>query len=183
MRRLAHALVKDAATADDVAQDAWLATAGKTPAHDQVRPWLSRVVRNVVRMRARSTRRRAGYEAAIDVGESVPRSDDVVARMEAHQLLAAEVLALDEPYRSTIVSLTREVDSFSAPARGAAPYLAIAQRILERIRDTRAAKAASTARQGQLTFLVLLVLLGKRASEIDGEAAPHVRRFAKLMGS
>ncbi len=56
----------------------------------------------------------------------------------------------------------------------------IAQRILERVRAIRAAKAASTAGQGQLTFLVLL---GKRAGESDGAAAPHVRRFAKLMGS
>ena len=103
MRRLAQALLKDAAIADDVAQDAWLAAAGKAPVDRPVRPWLSRVVRNVVRMRARSARRRAAYEAAVDLGADVPQPDAIVARIEAQRLLAGEVLALDEPYRSTVL--------------------------------------------------------------------------------
>ncbi|MEO8706405.1 MAG: sigma-70 family RNA polymerase sigma factor [Kofleriaceae bacterium] len=103
IRRLAHALVNDAATADDVAQDAWLAAAGKAPEDRPLRPWLARVVLNVVRMRARSASRRTSYERQVAAGEAVEGADAIIARVETQRLVAGEVLALAEPYRSTLL--------------------------------------------------------------------------------
>lgn len=103
IRRLAYALVKDASTADDVAQDTILAAAGKVPADRPLRPWLSRVVLNLVRMRARTDRRRASHEAAAPASEPVPTADELVDRVELQRAIVDEVLALDEPYRSTVL--------------------------------------------------------------------------------
>lgn len=103
IRRLAQALVKDAAAADDVTQEAWLAIAGKAPQDRPLRPWLSRVVLNVVRMRARSAKRRADHEARVEIGEATQGADEMIARVETQRLLADAVLALAEPYRSTVL--------------------------------------------------------------------------------
>jgi len=103
VRRLARALVKDAAVANDVAQDAWL-LAMQHPVADvrPRRPWLRRVVLNVVRMRLRTTSRRDAWEAAIESSD-VATPAELVERVELQRAVADEVLALTEPYRSTVL--------------------------------------------------------------------------------
>ncbi|MFT3698061.1 MAG: sigma-70 family RNA polymerase sigma factor [Kofleriaceae bacterium] len=104
VRRLARSLVHDEAAADDIAHDAYLAARDKLPADDRpLRPWLHRVVLNVVRMRHRSSTRRGARELATAADDRVPTADDLVERMETQRALADAVLALVEPYRSTIL--------------------------------------------------------------------------------
>jgi RNA polymerase sigma-70 factor (ECF subfamily) len=103
IRRLAMALVKDASAADDVAQDTFIAAAGHVPDDRPLRPWLSRVVLNVVRMRGRSAKRREAREAATAVPDSVPTATELIDRVELQRMVAGEVLALAEPYRSTVL--------------------------------------------------------------------------------
>ena len=103
IRRLAMALVKDASVADDVAQEAYLAAAGHVPDDRPLRPWLSRVVLNVVRMRGRSAKRREVRELAAPTPETVPTAAELIDRVELQRRVAGDVLELAEPYRSTVL--------------------------------------------------------------------------------
>src|SRR4029079_7729869 len=103
VRRLARALVKDPTVPDDVAQDAWLLATQHPPSDTRpLRPWLRRVVLNVVRMRHRAASRREAREAAVVPGNA-PTPADLVERVELQRAVADEVLALAEPYRSTVL--------------------------------------------------------------------------------
>ncbi|MGE0551080.1 MAG: sigma-70 family RNA polymerase sigma factor [Kofleriaceae bacterium] len=104
IRGLARALVRDASTADDVAQETWLVATEQQPAIDRpLRPWLGRVVVNLVRTRRRGDTRRAERDTAFDAQRSVPTPAELVERVELQRVLSDEVLALAEPYRSTIL--------------------------------------------------------------------------------
>ena len=106
VRRVALALVKDAAAADDVAQDAWLLAMRHPPAAPRpLRPWLRRVVLNVARMRHRAARRRdlRDLREAQAEPRDVPTPADLVERVELQRAVADEVLALTEPYRGAVL--------------------------------------------------------------------------------
>src|SRR5690242_793087 len=104
VRQLARALVRDPALADDVAQDAWIVAAEKAPDEDRpLRPWLARVVMTLARTRRRGELRRGIREQAADDDRAVPSPDELVERVELQRTVAGEVLALAEPYRSTIL--------------------------------------------------------------------------------
>jgi RNA polymerase sigma-70 factor (ECF subfamily) len=105
MRRLARALVYDHADADDLAQEGMRVAIETPPVLDRpVRPWLAGVVHNLVRMRARARGRRERYEANAATLSQVPSSPEQVAeRVEAQRLVAKLVLALEEPFRSTVL--------------------------------------------------------------------------------
>jgi RNA polymerase sigma-70 factor (ECF subfamily) len=102
VRRLARALVRDPVAAEDVAQDAWIVAAEQAPP-EQRRPWLARVVKNLARTRWRGAVRREAREQAAETGHEVPTPAELVERVELQRTVAGEVLALAEPYRSTIL--------------------------------------------------------------------------------
>jgi len=104
VRQLAGALVKNDALADDVAQDAWLVAAKQSPDPDRpLRPWLARVVLNLVRTRRTADARRERRHAAAGDDRDVPTPAELVERVELHRALADEVLVLAEPYRTTVL--------------------------------------------------------------------------------
>lgn len=106
VRALARRLVRDDATADDVEQQVW-ATAFERPPREggSARAWLGTVARNI----ARNLRRAAGRRDAHESAARRPEGDDagdpgrLVAEAEAQQELVRAVLALDEPYRTTVL--------------------------------------------------------------------------------
>lgn len=104
VRALAHRLVRDAATAEDVAQSAWMA-ALEAPPQDrgQLREWLGTVVRNLARRAGRGRVRREARELAAARTEALPPTDELVALTERQRELAAAVLELREPYRTTVL--------------------------------------------------------------------------------
>ncbi|MGN6109319.1 MAG: sigma-70 family RNA polymerase sigma factor [Kofleriaceae bacterium] len=104
LRALARRLV-GAAAADDVVQETWIAAMRSPPDVDRPpRPWLARVLRNVARMRHRGDARRARREEVTAIAAVGPtRPDEIVQRLEGHRLVTEMVLALDEPYRTTLV--------------------------------------------------------------------------------
>lgn len=120
-RRLARTLVRDAATADDVAQEAWLAARQSARGG---RAWLAGVVRNLVRQTRRADARRAARELEAASPEAREGADELVARAELQQRLVAAVLALDEPHRSTV--LRRHFGGESVRAIAAAEGVAAA---------------------------------------------------------
>jgi len=104
LRRLAGHLVADPAEADDVAQQTYLAALASPPPVDrEVRPWLTRVARNVIRSRYRADRRRQRREQAASERAEVAAPDQLLEQVELQRLLAELVAELPEPYRSVIV--------------------------------------------------------------------------------
>ncbi len=104
---LSRALVADPATADDVAQAAWVDVLQQRPRSIlDPRSWLATIVRRKAQRTHRSGTRRAKHErgaAAVRAAETAPSAADLAIRVAMHRELADAVLALDEPYRETIV--------------------------------------------------------------------------------
>ncbi len=108
VRRLAGILVRDDARADDLAQQTWVSVLRSPPDPGlPVRPWLGQVVRNLARMGFRGERRRRDREEATLLGADPSAPGDspeqLVARVQAQRTLAELVVALDEPYRTTVL--------------------------------------------------------------------------------
>lgn len=118
LRGLARRLVGPAA-ADDAVQDTFVAAIHAPPDPDRAaRPWLARVLRNVTRMGHRSASRRARREDAVAaIAAPTTGIDDAVARAETFRMLVELVLALDEPYRKTLVRHYFDGDTFATIAR------------------------------------------------------------------
>jgi RNA polymerase sigma-70 factor (ECF subfamily) len=97
-------LCYDDARADDVAQETLLA-ALKTGPRDAVRPrpWLAAVARSVMRRMRRTTERRDARERVAARPEALPATDEIVLRASLLRSVVDEVLALSEPYRTTIL--------------------------------------------------------------------------------
>src|SRR5689334_17819033 len=104
VRGLARRLVADPNAADDVEQETWLAALRRPPHGDESsRGWLAAVVRNAARKFGRSRTRRAAHEAAALPRDPQRPADELVAEAETGRHLVALVLALDEPYRGTVL--------------------------------------------------------------------------------
>jgi RNA polymerase sigma factor (sigma-70 family) len=115
MQRLARALTHgDAAEADDLTSDAVQVVLDKPPLLDgPVRPWLAGVLRNLARLRARSSARRRRRDAAGGAADgAAPTPAELVERVETQRLVAGLVIGLAEPFRSTL--LLRYYEGMSA---------------------------------------------------------------------
>jgi RNA polymerase sigma-70 factor (ECF subfamily) len=105
LRRLAGALVRGEDAAD-LAQETLVAAWTHPPAPDRdVRPWLAEVARNQAHDARRSDRRRQAREvvATEAAPRSAPSPEDLVGDVEIHRSVAASVMALDQPFRETVV--------------------------------------------------------------------------------
>jgi len=118
VRSLAARLVRDAGTADDVAQEVW-AHALRSPPRERtnLRAWLSAAVRNTARSLQRSQSRRSVREAEAATRGHAPAAAELVERAHLHRDLVEHVLALDEPYRSLVLSHWFEQQSVAEIAR------------------------------------------------------------------
>jgi RNA polymerase sigma-70 factor (ECF subfamily) len=96
--------IRDAHAADDLAQDAWVAALRRRPdASEPLAAWFSRVMRNLVRFKARSDAHRTEREehaAKLERDESPALA---MQRMETQEELLRAVRKLDEPYRTTVI--------------------------------------------------------------------------------
>ena len=102
VRRLARALVRPD-EADDVVQQTYAQALEAPPPSRNLRGWLGAIARNVVRRGARDAATRSYHETrAFSFGYSFDPVE-LVARAELHRRVVEAVLALDEPYRSTLV--------------------------------------------------------------------------------
>ena len=102
IRRLAGALLRDEAAAEDLVQDAWLAALTRPP-REGLRPWLREVTRNFARMRQRGDARRAQREQEARPPAAPEEPDHYVQRLETEQQLSRELAALEEPFRSVLM--------------------------------------------------------------------------------
>ena len=110
LTRLARSLTGSAADADDVVQDTFAAALRLPPDPDRpVRPWLRRVATNIVRMRHRGRVRRDAREAVLaQITEPIRTPEQLLERARIERTLTDLVLALEEPYRTTLLLRYRE---------------------------------------------------------------------------
>src|SRR6478735_7191052 len=118
LRDLARKLV-GGAEADDAVQDTFVAALRSPPDPNiPAKPWLVRVMKNASRMTYRSDTRRAKREDAASQITTPPVStDDTVARAETFRMLVELVMGLDDPYRTTLLRLYFDGETFAAIAR------------------------------------------------------------------
>ena len=121
LRHLALGLVRGSADPEDLVQATYLAALRSPPDSDQpVRRWLAQVLRNVWKMRMRSTTRRASREteyAAVEYAEGAISPEALLGRFQTQRLLADLVAELEEPYRSTVLLRYQEGLSSAEIAR------------------------------------------------------------------
>jgi len=105
LHRVAFALVKDEAAADDLTQDTFVVAATEAPADGRpLRPWLHRVLWNRIKMRTRANQRRRSREERFGTLAQAPvQPDEIVDRIELHRMLAALVLALPVAQRDVVL--------------------------------------------------------------------------------
>src|SRR5262245_28421384 len=105
LHRLAVALVKDEAIADDLVQDTYSIAATQAPIDGQpLRPWLARVLWNRIPTASRSARRRRVREQAFgELVASPVRPDEIVDRIRVQRTLAGLVLDLAAPHRDVVL--------------------------------------------------------------------------------
>jgi RNA polymerase sigma factor (sigma-70 family) len=108
LSRLARSLVGND-DADDIVQETYVAALRTPPDPDRApRPWLRRVMVNVVRMRHRGRVRRDARETAVAIAEPVRTPEQLLERARVERTLADLVIALAEPLRSTVLLRYRE---------------------------------------------------------------------------
>ncbi|MCA9000982.1 MAG: sigma-70 family RNA polymerase sigma factor, partial [Planctomycetes bacterium] len=104
LRSLARRLVGDAATAEDLVQETWMAAMKSPPDPSRpARPWLAGGVRRLASMRARGEGRRARRQNEAAKMDILPSTAELVEEVDTQRRLVAEVLELSEPYRTTIM--------------------------------------------------------------------------------
>lgn len=113
VKALAHRLVADAAEADDLVQETWMAAMRTHPPAGALRPWLGGVLRNLNLIGRRTAGRRKARERDAAQPEALPTTAELVERADTQRTLVDAVLALDEPYR-TVVMLRYFEDRSSA---------------------------------------------------------------------
>jgi RNA polymerase sigma-70 factor (ECF subfamily) len=115
---LARKLVNDPHLADDLVQETWVDALEQRPdASRPVRGWLATVARNKLSKLRRGERNRTARERGASREERQPSTLDVVERAATHRDIVLAVLALDEPYRSTLLMRFFEQLSYDEIAR------------------------------------------------------------------
>ena len=103
-RRLAFRLVRDKAASDDIGQDVWLiARRARPDAGRSMRPWLGRVVLNLVRRRHRDSTRRSRRELAAQTPEPNLSADQLLERAEMQHLVVRLLGELTERSRQVVL--------------------------------------------------------------------------------
>ncbi len=173
---LARSLVRDAATADDVVQQTWLAAITRPPREPgALRGWLSRVVRNKASESRRGEARRERWEGAARAeggGVHAEGADEVVAKAEILRRVVDAVMGLDEPYRTAILLKFFEgLEATEVAARTGVPAETARTRIKRGLARLRERLDAESGGDGRAWALALIPLAGPPEGFGVGETA------------
>lgn len=107
---LARSLVQSEPDADDLVQETWLAAQRSPPDMPNHRAWLARVLRRFHLRHLRTDRRRTRREQVAHQAASSPSPStaELVERAELRRKLSECLIALDEPYRTTLMLVAFE---------------------------------------------------------------------------
>ena len=104
VRALAYGLVKDQNLADDLVQEAWLAAQRSGDIQPEAaRGWFASVMRRKLSENSRSERNRRAREADVARSEGTVSDAKLQEKVETEETVVRAVMALDEPYRRTIL--------------------------------------------------------------------------------
>jgi RNA polymerase sigma factor (sigma-70 family) len=139
VRALARTLVDDPDRADDLAQEAWLDALERPPRDARnLRGWLAQVVRNAARQARRSQTRRDARERDVARPEALPSTAELVAHAELQREVVDHVLALSEPYRTTVLlRYFQGLDAREIAARQAVPLATVRTRLQRALAQLR----------------------------------------------
>ena len=177
MRALARSLVRDPADAEDIVQDTWLEALRRPPRDPAAAEgWLAHVLRNFAFRRHRAEGRRRAREvraARQEPQEDAP--DALLEKLEMHRLVAAEVAALGEPYRSTVLLRFFEERSAADIARiQGVPLDTVKTRLRRALAELRERLDRRHGGGGRAWRLALFPLAGLAALPGAAEAAASV---------
>jgi len=100
LRDLARGVLMDEAAAEDVVQETWIVALERPPGtRAALRGWLATVARNLALRRLRGEGRRMARERA----SARPEAEEVQGREQILRSVVDAVLALEEPYRTTVL--------------------------------------------------------------------------------
>jgi len=103
LRRLARALVRDEAEAEDLIQETFVVALERPPKNrSALRGWLGTVARRLALDRRRASVRRHARESEVARKEGQPSHVAALEQLEASRVVLECVLALREPYRTTV---------------------------------------------------------------------------------
>jgi RNA polymerase sigma factor (sigma-70 family) len=175
LRQLALGLVRGSADPEDLVQATYLAALRSPPEPDlPVRRWLAQVLRNVWKMRVRSTTRRAFREtefAAVEYAEGATSPEALLARFQTQRLLADLVAELEEPYRSTVLLRYQEGLSSAEIARTQnVPPGTVRWRLMTGLEKLR--EALDTKNEGdRRAWMAILLPFGKPLKAVAAKTA------------
>jgi len=103
--RVARRLVREEGEAEDLVQRTWMAALRRPPASERgARAWIRKVILNLARERHRRNETRRRHEvASIPLDAHAPDVFESASQAEIRALLGEHLMALSEPYRSTLV--------------------------------------------------------------------------------
>jgi RNA polymerase sigma-70 factor (ECF subfamily) len=161
VRGLARALVRDDASADDLAAQTLADAVAQRPTTGAgFRGWLARVVERRFRRTLRDDERRIRRERAASRPEAQPSAVDLAAQVELTRRVATAFAALDEPYRGTLFRRYFRDETPTEIARGENVPVATVktrlQRGLERLRRELDALHSGDREQWRAPALLLL---------------------------
>jgi RNA polymerase sigma-70 factor (ECF subfamily) len=173
VRRLAFELVRDAARADDLVQDAWVQALERPPrAMATARAWFRTVLRNLAVRGAREQSRRERREHAAARAEAQPSPLDIGERRAHEQELVRAVEALREPYRSAVfLRWFEDLSPRAIAAREGVPVATVKTRLRRALELLREALERS---QGPRAWALALVRLARPEPVAAPLAVPAV---------
>jgi RNA polymerase sigma-70 factor (ECF subfamily) len=140
LRALVTRLVEDPARADDIVQETHLVALTRPQRRGvPLFAWLAGVARNLALHDRRATVRRTRHERTASISSgAISQPDDAVERADFLRVVLAELVALDEPYRATL--LLRFVDGLEPreiAARTGVPGATVRSRLLRGVEILR----------------------------------------------
>ena len=182
VRRLAQELVRDAARADDLVQDAWVQALRHPPrVAEAARAWFGKVVRNLASRGARQEERRGERERAAARVEAQPSVLEIGERLALEHELVRAVESLREPYRSAIFGRYFEgLSPRAIAAREGLPVATIKTRLRRALELLREGLARS---HGKHSWALALVRLARPEHAAVPLAAPLLTAGVVLAGA
>ncbi len=182
VRGLARALVSDVHEADDVAQEAWLASLRSNTSHGSSwHAWIGGVVRNLARGRRREAARRVDRELGALRPDDDASAEGALERLETHERLIAAVRELDEPYRGTV--LMRYFDGLTPEdiaRRTSTPVRTVQTRLARALQQLRASFDRKHGPRDAWTAL-LLPFAYPRSAALAGAVVLNVKLKVALI--
>ncbi len=188
LRRVAAALTRDPALAEDLVQETYLAAVRQPPlvANNDGRGWLATVLRHRFASYHRRWRRRdriapgalAGTDTLPELPDAAPDPEAVALRLELGRQVAGLVLALPLPQREALLLCTVEgLSSAEAAARLGVPAGTVRWRVKEALDHLRAEldRGHGDRKIWRALLLPLALPLARDAAPIAGRVPPAIR--------